>query len=127
MSVEATPNAEEMAAGSRMHRDPRKTLLRDALVFQGKLVVDGLRDLVLCPIALGAAVIDFMQGDSRRRNHFYEVVHYGRRTERWINLFEAAERAPHKPRPDIDLPSIDECVDRFEDQLNRAVNGGRTI
>lgn len=112
---------------SRMHRDARKTLLRDALVFQGKLVVDGLRDLVLCPIALGAAVLDVVQGDKARRSHFYEVVHYGRRTERWIDLFEAAERAPQQPRPDIDLPSFDECVDRFEDQLNRTVNGDRAI
>lgn len=98
--------------------DARKTLLRDAVVFQGKLLVDGLRDLILCPISIGAAVIDVMQRDDKRR--FYEVVHYGQRSERWINLFEAAARAEEQPRPEIDLPTLDEFVNRFEERLSRA-------
>ena len=99
---------------------------RDVLVFQGKLLVDGLRDLTLSPISIFAALIDVFKGGDRPGRHFYDVVHFGRQTELWINLFEAADRAPEteRPRPEIDLPSIDEFVNRFEDMIKEEYDRG---
>lgn len=108
-------------------RDSRGQLLRDAVLFQGKLVVDGLRDLILCPVAILAAIADLIQHDTKQSRHFYEVVHFGRRTEHWIDLFSAAERAPDKPRPEMDMPTLDEIVERFEARIDTGNRGKKRV
>lgn len=64
-------------------------LLRDAAAFQVKLVVDGLRDVLLSPVSLIAAIAGLALG---RHDWFYDVLHVGRRSEKWIDLFSAARR-----------------------------------
>lgn len=78
----------------------RFPVFRDVIVFQAKLLVDGLRDLLLSPISLFAALIDLVVPGDDGGRRFYGVVRFGRRTEEWINLFGAADRlepgaAPH--------------------------------
>ena len=104
---------------SSPEQDPRKTFLRDAVVFHGKLMLDGLRDIVLFPVSLIAALFDLVRRDEPAGRHFYDVVHFARETEQWINLFEAAERAPEtdRPRPNIEAPTLDEFVDDVEKKL----------
>jgi hypothetical protein len=70
-------------------------VFRDVVVFQVKLVVDGLRDLLLSPLSIGAALIDLLVPGDDGGKRFYSVVRFGRRTEQWINLFGAADR--HDP------------------------------
>ena len=64
----------------------RWLLVRDATAFQLKLAIDGVRDLLLIPVSLVAALISLVTGGGRTST-FYEVVRLGQRTERWINLF----------------------------------------
>ena len=64
----------------------RWRLLRDATAFQLKLALAGLRDLLLIPISLIAALLSLPTGGGPH-SAFYEVVRLGSRTERWINLF----------------------------------------
>ncbi len=72
--------AAEDAPASRMQ------LLWDVLVFQFKLAMDGLRDVLLVPVSIVAAIIGFVvPGDPAR--FFLKVLAFGRRTEAWINLF----------------------------------------
>jgi hypothetical protein len=97
--------------------DVRREFLRDAAVFQGKLLVDGLRDLILFPATLVAAGIDFFTRSEPVGRYFYEVLHFGKETERWIDLFEAADRAPETERPGFNAPSLDELVDQLEKKL----------
>lgn len=101
--------------------DARQSFIRDAVVFQGKLIVDGLRDVVLWPVALVAAGIDLVKRDEIPGRRFYDVVHFGKQTEQWIDLFEAADRAPEtdRPRPEIDAPSLDELANQLERKLRR--------
>ena len=112
----------EHANTTSEERDLGRTFLRDAVVFQGKLIVDGLRDLILFPVALVATFIDLSRGnaDGKHGRRFYDVVCFGRQTERWIDLFEAADRAPEteRPRPEMNSPTIDEFVNRFEERLS---------
>jgi hypothetical protein len=75
--------------------EQRFGVFRDVVVFQLKLVVDGLRDLLLSPLSIGAALIDLLVPGDDGGRRFYSVVRFGRRTEQWINLFEAADR--HDP------------------------------
>jgi hypothetical protein len=65
-------------------------VLRDVIVFQFKLLVDGLRDLLISPVSLLAALVDLLVPGDDGGKRFYAVVRYGRRTEEWINLFGAA-------------------------------------
>ncbi len=73
----------------------RWTLVRDAAVLQVKLIVDGLRDLVLVPASLIAAIISLFGGENGRPGpQFYRLVGFGKRTERWIDLFAASRNSP---------------------------------
>jgi hypothetical protein len=62
-------------------------LFRDQIVFEVKLFLDGLKDLVLAPGALAAAILGILL--RKRRNlplHF--VMRLGHRFEKWLRLYE---------------------------------------
>jgi hypothetical protein len=94
----------------------RRTLVRDIAILQVKLVVDGLRDFILVPVSLVAGIISLVKSGDEPATEFYDLLKMGRRSERWINLFGAAERV-HGPASDDDglLPGdIDALVSRVE-------------
>jgi hypothetical protein len=94
----------------------RWTLIRDIAVFQVKLLVDGFRDLLLVPVSLVVGLVSLFRGGSRPGNGFYELLLVGRRSEHWINLFGAADRAKGN-HPGSDLfpdEDIDGLVSRVE-------------
>ncbi len=66
--------------------DSRGQLLWAVLVFQFKLAMDGLRDVILVPISLLAGLVGMLWGNDPSR-FFRGVIRFGRRTEAWINLF----------------------------------------
>ena len=65
----------------------RGTLIRNTVVFQLKLMADGLRDLVLLPVSLVATVIGLLRGGDEPEREFLQVIEIGRESEQWINLF----------------------------------------
>jgi hypothetical protein len=94
-----------------------RTLFRDVAVFQFKLIVDGLRDLVLVPASLVAGLISFMSSrDGVPGSQFYHLLGMGKQSEHWINLFGALSNAP----PDMDQPQpfadtdMDDILGRIE-------------
>jgi len=89
---------------------PRFPVFRDVIVFQAKLLVDGLRDLLLSPVSIVAAMIDLLVPGDDGGKRFYRVVRFGRRTERWINLFGAADARD----PDKAPTGADELLDELE-------------
>ena len=94
----------------------RRTLIRDVAVLQVKLIADGLRDFILVPISLIAGVISLFRDGDPAGNAFYRLLLIGRRSERWINLFGAADRIP-APSPDerpFPAEDIDSLVGRIE-------------
>jgi hypothetical protein len=94
--------------------DGRWSLIRDVLVFQLKLGVDALRDLVLSPVSIGAALLDLVAAD-RDRHLFYKVLLAGRRTEAWIDLFGAGGRVePERPARGAERPQLDRVIERVE-------------
>ncbi len=107
-------------------QNTRLRFIRDAVMFQGKLLLDGARDLVLMPVALIASIIDLFTPVDPPGRRFYEVVHFGRQTERWIDLFEAAGRAPESSERNlgIELPSLDDFVDQFEQRIRAERENG---
>ena len=92
----------------------KSTLVRDALVFQLKLLIDGLRDLVLIPVSLIGTVVSLMNPGKNAGTAVYDIVAVGRETEQQINLFEAADRV---------LPEAEQSQSSDLDNLVRDVEG----
>lgn len=92
----------------------RQDLVRDIAVLQVKLVFDGLRDLVLVPVSLVAGVISLMRAGDPAGSEFYRLLRLGRRSEKWINLFGAADRLPGPEREHYPESDIDALVGRVE-------------
>jgi len=95
----------------------RWTLIRDVGVLQFKLLIDGLRDLLLVPLSLVAGLISLLQSkDGRPGPQFYHLLAWGKQTEIWINLFGAVDNSPEKieqPHP-FGEKDIDDIVGRLE-------------
>lgn len=105
-------------------------VIRDAGVFQIKLLVDGFRDLMLVPASFVAACISLIRrNDGRPGSHFYRVVSLGHQSERWINLFGALRNAPPgvADRDSFGSTDIDDLVARVESfVVNEYRRGGVT-
>ena len=92
-------------------------LARDIAVLQVKLVVDGLRDLVLVPASLIAGLVSLAKTrDGEPGDEFYRLVSVGKQSERWINLFGALQNAPPEvvARDHFGTSDIDEIVSKVE-------------
>lgn len=100
----------------------RAHLVRDSLVFQGKLLLDGFRDLALFPVSIVATLLDLVNNADPPARNFRSVLRFGQRTERWISLFSAAGRVPGDLEPAGD-DGLDEMlnVDTMVDQIERLI------
>lgn len=67
-------------------------LARDLGVFEVKLAVDGLKDLVLAPLALAATVADLVIPSRDRGTLLEAVLRIGERFDRWLNLYGLKRR-----------------------------------
>ena len=101
----------------------KSTLVRDALVFQLKLFIDGIRDLVLIPVAFIAALISLAKSGDKAGTEFYEVVAFGRETERKIDLFAVADKL--EPDADVEHSDVDRLVNQVEELVSRELQGER--
>jgi hypothetical protein len=90
----------------------RWVFLRDVLVFQMKLFLDAVRDLMLSPVSIIAGVIDLISGHEPLGRYFYRVLTFGGRTETWINLFGKPGRT-QEPGGDESI-TIDSLVAQVE-------------
>ncbi|HSJ13774.1 MAG TPA: hypothetical protein VK939_05130 [Longimicrobiales bacterium] len=72
---------------------PKGVILRDLAIFQIKLAIDGLKDLVLMPASFAAAAADVLFPGERPGHRFYFVLQLGERFDGWLNLFSAADSA----------------------------------
>jgi hypothetical protein len=87
-SVPVQTDPKQPEVGTIMENEsPRKKLMREAVVLQLKLLADGLRDAVLIPVSLIAAIIGLARGGDDADREYRKVIKLGRRSERWINLF----------------------------------------
>ncbi len=75
----------------------RTEVVRDTIVLQLKLIVDGLRDLALMPICLLAAILGLLKHSEQPGRYMYRMLSYGRLTEKWIGLFDDADKDQMEP------------------------------
>ncbi len=93
----------------------RGILIRKTIVFQLKLLTDGLRDLVLVPISLFASLIGLIRGGDEPERELQQVLDFGHDTEVWINLFGRHE-AHHNASS---AASIDSLFTHVEEVLKQ--------
>ncbi len=95
---------------SRLH------LIWEVVIFQFKLSLDGLRDLVLMPISLVSALLGLLAGGSEPAKYYNKVLRFGRRTEIWINLF--GQRAHQGTSDELIKPLRQKLFRRVEQKSN---------
>jgi len=78
-----------------MSRKPghRKVIIRDLVIFQVKLAIDGLKDVVLLPASLVAALVDLIFPGKRPGRLFYLVMRVGEQFDHWLSLYRPAVEA----------------------------------
>ncbi len=89
----------------------RSEVIHDTIVLQLKLIVDGVRDLLLMPVAFFAAVLGLIMHKKKPGRYFYRLLNYGKISEQWIGLFEEA----HKDN----MEKVDLKDNSLQDLLNK--------
>ena len=82
-----------MSRRERRMQPHQRVILRDVGIFLVKLWIDGLKDVVLTVVCLGAAGIDFVRGPQPGGLLFYRAMRWSERFDLWLNLYGASEKA----------------------------------
>jgi len=81
------------------HHGDKQSLLVHALILQLKLLGDGLRDAMLVPVSLAAALGGVLFRTADPWLWYREVLLWGRASDHWLDLFDSHR---HQPDPDFD-------------------------
>jgi hypothetical protein len=103
-------------------KNPRTELVRETAILQLKLLADGLRDAILIPISLVAAIIGLLRGGDDCDREYRRVIKLGRRSERWINLF-GHQQPLGRSHP---AGSMDKILDQVEAVVTEQYQKGRS-
>ncbi len=90
---ERDPEPDTPESPQRPVHTARLELIWDVLVFQLRLLADGVRDLILSPMSVVAGVLGLIMGGDDPHRYLRQVLRFGRRTELWINLFGHGRRS----------------------------------
>jgi hypothetical protein len=104
------------------------------VIFQGKLLLDAGRDLLLSPLSIILAIFALITGNQKPGRQFYDLMHIGHRTDKWINLFGAANRAPPSEfsakflnsfgDKDAEDQNVDDLVSHMEEMVKKQYEKG---
>jgi hypothetical protein len=106
--------------------DARWKFIRDVAVFQLKMFLDNVRDLVLMPVSLGAALIDLIFRGEREGELFYKVLRWGAHSEDVIDVYSAIEHHDPGSFKVSRAFTVDGVVERLEGVVRREVETGGT-
>jgi hypothetical protein len=65
----------------------RWPIIRDVFIFQVKLAIDAIRDLLLSPVSIICGLADLIKGNSASQSYFHKLMNFGHQTDSWLNLF----------------------------------------
>jgi hypothetical protein len=115
-----------LSTSPRANANERWKFMRDVVIFQLKLFLDNVRDLVLMPVSLAAALIDLVLRGEREGARFYKVLRWGAHSEDVIDVYSAIE---HHARGDFKINpayTVDGVIARLENVVVREVEKGGT-
>jgi hypothetical protein len=113
-------------ATPRKESNERWTFMRDVVVFQLKMLLDNVRDLVLMPVALAAALSDLILRGDREGARFYRVLRWGWHSEKVIDVYSAIEAHPPDEFEISRNYTVDGVIARLENVVAREVEKGGT-
>jgi len=88
-SQKRSPDKTSSLPHSNSHSDKNSTHpFRRLVIFQLKLAVDALRDIILSPVSIVCSLIDLAEKRKGKDSYFEKLMLFGRNTEKKINLFE---------------------------------------
>jgi hypothetical protein len=102
----------------------RRVTLRDFLIFQLKLALDGFKDMIVFGLSIGAVTLDFIAGRGQRPRLFYSVVRISERFDAWLNLHGAVERLYESESDDGLFGASEAGSDSLIGEIERLVRGG---
>ncbi len=86
-------SGESEASGVPVTLDQKQVMLRDLVIFQVKLFLDGVKDLILVPLSIGAFLFDILPRSGKRAGrNFYAVMRAGEKFDLWLNLYDASRQ-----------------------------------
>lgn len=90
------------------------------MVFQAKLAIDALRDLLLSPVSLTCAFIDVIQNNSPERSYYKKLMKLGHYSDDWLGLFvfRGADNDTPDEKTAINDSKLDEHKTGKEHQQN---------
>jgi len=98
----------------------RWALIRDMLVFQAKLAMDAIRDLLLSPASIICGFVDILKGHSLSQSYFHKLMNFGQQTDLWLNLFgnhNHSNNAENLNVPSSHKAKVDVSVDQLFSQV----------
>ncbi len=102
----------------------RKVTLRDFVIFQVKLALDGLKDLVVIQLSVLAIFVDFLSGRGPRPRYFYSVVRNSERFDAWLNLYGVVQRMGAGESDDGFFGASEAGTDSLLGEIEELVRGG---
>lgn len=98
----------------------RSVTLRDFGIFQAKLFLDGMKDLVAFNLSI---VLDFISGRGKRPRLFYSVVRASERFNRWLELHSMVTRMDERVSDEGLFGGADEDDDTIVGEIERLIKG----
>lgn len=114
MNANAAPDPDP--TDSPLENVDKRKVFRDAVVFQIKLMFDGVIDLVMVPVSLVSALISLLRGDDT----FYRAIRAGRGFDRRVNLWAVADASTSESHDPIDA-----IARRVDAEIRKEVDSGR--
>jgi len=101
----------------------RNVTLRDFLIFQLKLALDGTKDLVAFNLSIVAIILDFISGRGKRPRLFYSVVRASERFDKWLNLHSVVGRMDERGSDEGLFGGADDDDDTIVGEIERLIKG----
>jgi len=102
----------------------RRVTLRDFVIFQIKLALDGLASIVILQLSVLAMIADLFGGKDAGPRWFYSVVRMSERFDAWLNLYSAVERLEAGESDDGFFGASEAGGDSLLGKLEEMVRGG---
>jgi hypothetical protein len=100
----------------KLKQQARSEVVRDTFVIQLKLIVDGIRDLLLMPLVVIATIGGLIMHKEQPGRYLYRLLSYGKASEKWIGLFDEADKDTMEPL-DLKENSLDILVKKTQTAL----------
>jgi len=102
----------------------RSVTFRDFAIFQLKLALDGLKDILVFNVSIGAMVLDVLSGRGKRPRLFYSVLRTSERFDAWLNLHGVVQRMDREGGEDGLFGASDAGSDSLVGRLEELFRGG---